>query len=1538
MILVANPGVGKSAIAARLTQTRDDILAYHFCTAGDSATVVPNRVFRALAAQLIENLPGYGEALANTIDPYRTEIKVNIRVERMLGGSVVGVYIENLVASDPQEVLDILLRAPLQELTPPAKPCFILIDSLDEAATFTGGETLPRLLSKVGDPPSWVRFLCTSRPERPVLRYFDELDPYILDAESEENLRDTELYVTRRAAGPQLADRLGAAEVEPETFTRRVADLARGNFLYTQVLLDDIEAGRQPLDDLAALPQSLDGIYHQFLARFTFDEWRDRYQPLFGVLAVARQPITQAHLEQFTGISATVLNQDLGVVQQFLTEGHDTEGNTTYTLFHQSIRDYLLDKKRSQDFWCGPQEGHARIADYYLNAWGGLEAGLPELGEQEKRDLDGGYGLHHLVAHLERANRAEDVHHMLLLERQVGEHWVNIWYAAKEATGDTGGYLTDAKHAWALAEEAFVRNRSPFDIGLQCRYALINASLNSLAQNIPPTMPAALVKREIWTPIQGVVYAQQMSDDKQRAEALTELVPHLPSSLKGEALRAGLLAAWKIWDETASTEALARLDSYLPELLKDDTLQAALAAARMIEKGKRRVKALMSLAPHLTGTLRCEVLPQALADAQEITDEVDQSGALIGLAPYLPGFLQDEQLHQTVQTMVTAVLAISWEEDQARALVELVPQLQTLLEGDQLQYMLQSLLVAAQAIKREGVRLKALTGLVANLPEPLKGEALREALTAVRELPEEQGLSGNPRAEALNELVPHISEPFLREALVVARSIESEWWQLKVLVRLAPYLPEVLLREVLTAVLAVENEWAREEALVGLAPHLSETLQAHTLAAVREFGEPDRRTNVLVALAPHLPEALLLDALGMAQEIWIDSYRAKAFSNLALYLAEPLKSDALDTALAMTSELESEWWRAEVFIDLIPSLWEPLRGETSRHALAAVQAMRKKDSQAKEMIALALRLTAHLPEVEQEQILREALAAIPVLWDDEAKMEALVKLVPHLPEALLLEALAIAIVRTAGWELSYMKRDALALLIPRLPEALLEEALEIGSSYNPTWALTQMAPRLPKTMLREALATTRAIQDEGDQIETLAVLAPYLPEPDREQALQEVLAASWAIEPNYDRTRVLTGLIPHLTEPILHETLTAAREIEDKAYRAKMLVSLVPYLPTLEREEVLREGVALARQIEGHDREEVLSGLAPYLSEPLLREALIVARAELRGPLVFPHTQVRMLVSLATQLPEPSRSEILQEGLAIAQKARPNRERKRALEELAPYLSAQLQREALAAAREIGDENTRAEVLSELAPHLPDQLLRQALTLVLEIKDAERRAMTLFEIAQHLSEELLREALDSAQATKDRFALSVLTLQLAELGQPEEALAIEPKVVQLWPRIGAGKWGLEKRPCHLPEPLRGEVLQAAMAAARDMFKDKAEDLYARTLTGLALQLPEPERESALKEALEIARGIDWSGSFAEGRAEELAALVPHLAQFSFDTLCLLWNETFPVLASRTRKDLLFDLCVLVPIIVRLGGAEAVTEIYHAIQDVGRWWP
>ena len=401
-ILTGEPGIGKSAVAARLTQLRSDIAAHHFCVAGRNSTITPGTVLRSLAAQLGTNLPNYGFALANTAKPERLAVNVHIHAQTMTGGQITGVVIRNLASTDAMEEFEILLRGSLQALEIPPEPLLILIDSLDQAATYTGEPNLIQLLAKAQDLPSWVRFVFTTRPDRRVLRYFEPLQPYRLADESQLNRDDIRRFIFNRAQQPAIDTRLSAIHADREGFADALTAFSSGNFLYARLLLDGIAQGTQPLDDLSTLPRGLGEIYHSFLTRFTPQEWEAPYLPLLLVLVVALEPLNEGKLQNFTSMAHTQVRQGLGVLRQFLDAGEDDQHNETFSLFHRSFRDYLTDEKANRDFWCAPADGHRAIASSYQYTSG--------TGREQIDD----YGLRYVPTHLAGANQRAALKTLLL--------------------------------------------------------------------------------------------------------------------------------------------------------------------------------------------------------------------------------------------------------------------------------------------------------------------------------------------------------------------------------------------------------------------------------------------------------------------------------------------------------------------------------------------------------------------------------------------------------------------------------------------------------------------------------------------------------------------------------------------------------------------------------------------------------------------------------------------------------------------------------------------------------------------------------------------------------------------------------------------------------------------------------------------------------------------------------------------------------------------------------------------------------------------
>ncbi|HEY9796019.1 MAG TPA: ATP-binding protein [Leptolyngbyaceae cyanobacterium] len=481
-LLTGEPGVGKSAIAAKLTQIRSDIAAYHFCRAGDVETVRPGRVLRSLAAQLGKTLPRYGEALAKTIDPIHLRIDVNINIESLSNSQVTGIYIENLKESDPRDELEILLRAPLAALPdlyaehnePLPTLKILLIDSLDEAVTTTGRDNMATLLAALSQAdglPSWIRFILTARRGIENSLQFKSLQLYKLEELLAQNLEDIERYVQSRVeelvVQPELKfqARLEQAELSAETLVREVKELSKGNFLYTRLLMDGIGTGELSVKNLSILPKTLNEVYQRFLRhRCPFRKWSDRYQPILGTLTVTQEAISQEQLAKFTGIDARQIGKALGVLQQFLDEVDDEQGQQLYSIFHQSLREYLLDRKYNHDFWCDDKEQHDNIIEC-------CEKESKEWHDLRAIDL---YGLRHLAQHLVKGDRVEDLHNLLGLEKDES----NAWFEAKESISDVAGFLSDIKLACEYIEQEFEKDKIK-TIERQFYYVLIQSSLKS---------------------------------------------------------------------------------------------------------------------------------------------------------------------------------------------------------------------------------------------------------------------------------------------------------------------------------------------------------------------------------------------------------------------------------------------------------------------------------------------------------------------------------------------------------------------------------------------------------------------------------------------------------------------------------------------------------------------------------------------------------------------------------------------------------------------------------------------------------------------------------------------------------------------------------------------------------------------------------------------------------------------------------------------------------------------------------------------------
>jgi hypothetical protein len=1068
-IVTGPPGSGKSAIAARLTQVRD-VAASHFCTARDASnTLEPVFFARSLCSQLCR-IDGFAAAMLkdSNIDLHAVQ---NIQANY---GQAIAIKIENLTVNAPSAAAAFThtVVEPLKVLCTDgfAGSVVLLVDGLDEAAQLLSPQTIVGLLANAGAWPRPVRWLLTSRPDSAVLSAFEAqpVKRLELGEHAEKNLGDVRKYMLQQATHSERASelqmRLAEHAMAPEALATRVAQASGGNFLYVVWLLRGIAEGAQRLDQLDTLPQGLDGIYREFLRTRTVGkgqrEWRGLYRPLLGALAAAQAPLNRAQLLQFTGLDAQDLEDGLQDVGQFLDPASAREDR--YQLYHQSLPDFLGDRKRAKEFWIDPAPWHRQIADFY---WDGDHPNWHKLKDA--------YGLDNLASHLYHGGQDDR------LRELISQQWMT---ARLEGSGHAyDGFLGDVMLAWRQAHKEaqgqIEAGQAPAALAECVRYALIRTSLNSLEAHCDPALVARAVETGLWpveqalfvahleyypryrvdmfaallatgrlSPEQstraqeaGLAEALAIEDWAFRARALARLAPHL----SGQALSRGLAAALAIEEEYDMAWALSlagaapgpwdRVDLFAALLATDrlgpeqsaQAQEAGLAAAQAIEVA-RRAQALAILMPQLSGEAHTKAVKRGRAAARGLKG-CDQVSALAALAPQLSGEAQTQALTQGLK----AALAIGDEGERAWALAALAPQ----LSGQALE----QALTAALNIEEQGCRERALVALAPHL----SGEALGRALVA---------------------LAPQVSGEALERGLAVALAVDDEWARAEALVWLVPQLKGETLERGLEATLAIKDDPARAWALVALVPRLSGKARDRAvergLAAARGISTELWRAEALAALAPQLSGKALEQELPAALDIKDECDEARALAALAPQLSGEARDRAVERGLAAALVVDKRY--RELKQSLAAAQAEGQSSEIDR-----LQSLLRREPGPWEQVDMfaALLATGRLGPNESTQAQEAGLAAALAIEDERQRARALEALAPRLTGEARTQALTRGLEAAQGITDERAQAEALAAPAPQLSGEALEQglaaALDIESEQVRAAALLAFLPVAP---------------------------------------------------------------------------------------------------------------------------------------------------------------------------------------------------------------------------------------------------------------------------------------------------------------------------------------------------------------------------------------------------------------------------------------------------------------------------------------------
>jgi len=564
------------------------------------------------------------------------------------------------------------------------------------------------------------------------------------------------------------------------------------------------------------------------------------------------------------------------------------------------------------------------------------------------------------------------------------------------------------------------------------------------------------------------------------------------------------------------------------------------------------------------------------------------------------------------------------------------------------------------------------------------------------------------RSEIVVILAPYLTHNLMIEALDAWTIPNPAPGWVNVIVALAPHLPPDRLGSSVSPLLERLYSTGDVEAFARLAPHVGERTFENILSVLAaEFWASGRISDIIAAVAAHLPARLLRYAIGLLRRDFPE-YGPHAWKALAPRLGTKL----LDAAIEEVKGTLRGCAAIIAYSGLLPQLAR--LGDPDRALRAAFDT--------DEGVGRSELIISLLPCLIDSRRSDQAMQLAESLPSDYFKGQAIASMAAALPLRLIDRALVLA----RSLERPRSRHRALQALAPRLSGAkrnrVLEGALAAAKeirdrSFNDSNVVESDALSRSiafaelLTLFIEGRNVVRALEmvdlifdipvheldDHFDVRTKESEAAQY--EKLRARALGSVfrilskklaakqLARVKKLQRDQDRGLALSLAAQYLSESLLQNALDAARSVDE-------IVALAPHLPQACLRTVLRKTrKKFLRDVHG----ELIGGLAPWLTEALLEEAIETSQS-IEDSL----GQAVAIASLSSFLPNGNREAVAELALAAAQATGPLNDggRAQALSDIAEFLPVRVLRLAIGDAKSMAYDFLSSRALAALLPAL----------------------------------------------------------------------------------------------------------------------------------------------------------------------------------------------------------------------------------------------
>ena len=384
MVISSNAGMGKTVISAVICKRMQEagrLSGSHFCQHNNARYRSPQLMLQSLSCHLYHALPEYKQALVK-------------QLSRNLGKDLNNMGVEELFA--------LLFKEPLSTVADPGRNTLMVIDGLDESEYQERNELLDVLANHLSKLPYWIRFLCTTRPERNISEALKHLKPFQLESNNDKNMDDIKCFVENKTEHLIKSEKKGS-------IVEKLVEKSEGLMLYAYFLVLFIEENKSVLDqeDLGdSLPLAISSVYHSYFKRLENELKKElgvneeTFLNLLSAVTASREPMPidfVSKLLEPNASSPLARRKVLKAISSVSSLLPIRDG--CLHVIHKSVKDWLTDTScyGEHDFTMSENYGHRILAGLCADE-------LDQLKQKGVRDAQFSateeYALHHGVRHI----------------------------------------------------------------------------------------------------------------------------------------------------------------------------------------------------------------------------------------------------------------------------------------------------------------------------------------------------------------------------------------------------------------------------------------------------------------------------------------------------------------------------------------------------------------------------------------------------------------------------------------------------------------------------------------------------------------------------------------------------------------------------------------------------------------------------------------------------------------------------------------------------------------------------------------------------------------------------------------------------------------------------------------------------------------------------------------------------------------------------------------------------------------------------------